>query len=296
MSNNPVDFSRRSRRAIIIFTILLLIVVLIPRFILLFRPPDKIVYYYVDDVQKEGAEEFNKQHQKSFSGKYSGNRKNRYHTPPLRFDPNQYKVEDWVKLGLTEKQSGVIVSYNRYGFYSHEDLKKVFVISDEFFQVIKDSLVYPEKPDALRKKTDRWNTLHRQRIININDATKEELMELKGIGEFYAENIIRYRDKLGGFVGRDQLLEIKKMDVEKLEQIEPFILIDPQRIQQIDINEASVEELKSHPYISWNVANSIVKLRAQTGGYKKIEELKRSVLIDDHLFEKIKPYITIHNK
>ncbi len=42
-------------------------------------------------------------------------------------------------------------------------------------------------------------TNNKEGKININTATKEELMKLPGVGEVTAENIINYREKSGGF-------------------------------------------------------------------------------------------------
>ena len=98
---------------------------------------------------------------------------------------------------------------------------------------------------------------------------------------------------MGGFISKEQLLEVWKFDQEKLDIIAPNISVNPNLIQKININTASVELLKAHPYIRWNIANSIVKMRAQIGTFKKIEELKKSVLITDEVFEKLKPYVTV---
>lgn len=44
--------------------------------------------------------------------------------------------------------------------------------------------------------------------LNINTATKEELMTLRGIGEARAEDIIRYRQKRGGFDRIEDIMEV----------------------------------------------------------------------------------------
>jgi DNA uptake protein ComE-like DNA-binding protein len=56
---------------------------------------------------------------------------------------------------------------------------------------------------------------------------------------------------------------------------------------------ATVEELKNHPYIRWNIANSIVKMRLQKGNFNSINDLLESKLITIEIFEKIKPYLTL---
>jgi hypothetical protein len=60
-----------------------------------------------------------------------------------------------MQLGLSEKQAAVVLKFTSRGLKSNEDLQRVFVISDELFELIKDSTFYPtfEKPDITEKKT-----------------------------------------------------------------------------------------------------------------------------------------------
>ncbi len=52
-----------------------------------------------------------------------------------------------------------------------------------------------------------------------------------------------------------------------------------------------LEDLKIHPYFRWNIANSLIKMREQKNGFKNLNEIKESVLINEELFEKLKPYL-----
>lgn len=286
---NPLDFSKRSRRAILIFTGVMLVLVLIPRVYFLLHPADDFEFHQTE-LQKEAFENF--EYKKKEKTGY--NKKNRFSRPKSKFDPNQYSEEQWMTLGLSKKQVAVLMKYKSSGFYAPEDLKKVFVISDEFFNIIKDSLIYPQKPTR-EYRNETVLISNEIRKVELNSASLEELMDVKGIGKFYAEKIIQKRNELQGFVNENQLLEIWKFDSEKLETISPYITVNSMLVQPFDINTVSVNELKKHPYFSYNIANSIVKLRTQLGSYKRIEDLKKSVLISDELYEKIKPYVMVEN-
>jgi competence ComEA-like helix-hairpin-helix protein len=285
---NPIHFSKRSRRAIVIFTVAMIVVVLIPRFYFLINPPQKFTFSQTP-FQKEHYKniEFKKREKKKYFKKSS-----KFKVPASKFDPNKYTEADWIKLGMSPKQASLILKFGKRGFYSTEDLKRVFVISDKFYEIIKDSLVFPDKP-AYSKFEKSTFEVKKVAKVEINTATEEELLNVKGVGPFFAKQIVKKRNELGGFISKEQLLEVWKFDQEKLDIISPNITINAALIQKININTAPVELLKAHPYIRWNIANSIVKMRAQIGTFKRIEDLKKSVLITDEVFEKLKLYVTI---
>jgi DNA uptake protein ComE-like DNA-binding protein len=200
-----------------------------------------------------------------------------------------------MKLGLSEKQSAVILKFTKYGIYSLDKLERIFVIPPELFALIKDSVYFPDRWEKINDQYDRSVnkvTLPKS-IIELNTSSQEQLESIKGVGPFFAKQIIRYRERLGGYISIDQLSEVWKMNDSISERISPYLDIDPTQLRKLNINQADIEELKNHPYITWNMANSIVKMRAQLGSFKYLEELKKSKLISDETFEKIKPYLTL---
>lgn len=62
--------------------------------------------------------------------------------------------------------------------------------------------------------------------INLNKATKEQLIALPGIGTVVAERIMQYRKERGLFSSVEELLKIKGISKKKLEQIKNFLTID----------------------------------------------------------------------
>ena len=124
-------------------------------------------------------------------------------------------------------------------------------------------------------------------------ASENELLTIKGLGPYYAKAILKYKDELGGFVRKSQLMEIYKMNTESYEKIIPYLKINPSDVRTININEATVEELNAHPYLIWGQANSIVKMRMQKNGFKNINEIKQSHLIDEETYEKLLPYLSL---
>ena len=62
-------------------------------------------------------------------------------------------------------------------------------------------------------------------IVNLNTATKEELMTLKGIGEAKAEEIIRYREKSGGFKKIEDIMKISGIKEAGFQKIKDDITV-----------------------------------------------------------------------
>lgn len=287
MEKEPV-ISKSTLRGTLIFIILLCLIFVLPDLLTHFSEPVKVHIRYENAKTQEQVSRL----KRNYTNSRKFERRSRYNAPLQAFDPNTYTAEQWMALGLSEKQTAVVLKFTSRGIYSNEDLKRIFVISDELFALIKDSTVYPPRPEHYSSEhADK--PAAKSLIVNVNTATEEELLQVKGIGPFFAKQILRRRDQLGGFVDKTQLLEVWKMDQEKLDVIAPSLSISPDQVRKININTATVDELKIHPYISWNLANSIVKLRSQIGGYKQISDVKKSVLMTDELYEKLKRYLTL---
>lgn len=62
-------------------------------------------------------------------------------------------------------------------------------------------------------------------LININTATKDELMTLPGVGEVLAERIIAYRQEYGRFVTTQQLTDISGIGEQRYAQLEALVTV-----------------------------------------------------------------------
>lgn len=280
-----MSISKRNRRGAWALILCCVALSYLPRLVSAFESNEVSVSY--EELELIDQEIVAKSQKKRRS--YSKKQKKSYRRPACKFDPNTYSEADWMKLGLSAKQANVILKFGQRGIRSNEDLEKIFVLPAELFVLIKDSTFY-EVHEKQMPKFER--TEKKIAVVDLNSADKEALMQLPGIGEYYAAKILEYRTKLGGFTGKHQLLEIWKFDSERYDKIKEYVLVDG-NIQKININTADLETLKQHPYISYTVANSIVKMRAAHGAYKRLDDLLRSAVIDQELFSKIQPYLTL---
>jgi competence ComEA-like helix-hairpin-helix protein len=247
-------------------------------------------------INSEKIAEFERTHKKFKKRNYSNyySKKKKYKAPVSKFNPNNYSLSDWMNLGLSEKQSVVVLKFTSRGIYSEEDLKRIFVIPDVLFELIRDSVVYPERFQNSPNQESFKKQAKQIILINLNTADTTEFMKIYGIGAFYAKQIIRYREKLGGFFKKEQLFEVWKMTTEAYDKIKDHVFISEKDVKRININSVTIEELKVHPYLKWNQANSIIKMRIQRNGFKNIEEIKESVLIDSETYEKLFPYLSLY--
>jgi competence ComEA-like helix-hairpin-helix protein len=287
---DPFVISKRSKRGLLVLILASLGLIFFPRVYMFFQKKEAFV------INSEQITEFERTHKKFEKRNYSNyySKKKKYKAPDSKFNPNTYTLSDWINLGLSEKQSVVILKFTSRGIYNEEDLKRIFVIPEVLFELIRDSVVYPERIQNTPNQESFKKQAKQITLINLNTADTTEFMKIYGIGAFYAKQIIRYREKLGGYLTKEQLFEVWKMTPEAYEKIKDHVFISEKDVKRININSVTIEELKVHPYLKWNQANSIVKMRIQRNGFKNIEEIKESVLIDSETYEKLFPYLSLH--
>ena len=211
----------------------------------------------------------------------------------FNFDPNTISKEQWGNLGFKDWQIKTIFNYKEKGgsWKTKADVKKIYGLAEVDYNKLEPYILLPNeisKPETSVTKKDYTKK------VNINTANAKELTNLKGINsEKYAEIIIKYRSELGGFVKKEQLKEVWNLKIETYNEFVNQIELGNTFPQQLNINKATVEELKIHPYIGWNIAKSIIAYRKSHGIYKDVSDIKQIHLITDEIYSKIVPYLTV---
>lgn len=218
------------------------------------------------------------------------------------FDPNTIDAAGWKKLGLRDKTIGTILNYRSKGgkFKKPEDIRKVWgLFPDEAERLIpyikiensEENIFVKDEPAEFYERK-KYESIRTYKAININHADTSEWIALPGIGSKLSQRIISFRDKLGGFYSVQQVGETFGLADSVFQKIKPFLQVSGE-VKKININKASIEALKTHPYIRYAIGNAIIQYRKQHGDYKSIGDMKKIMIVDDTLFNKLSPYLTI---
>jgi competence protein ComEA len=199
----------------------------------------------------------------------------------FKFDPNTSSVTDWQKLGLTAKQSAIIKKYTTKGgrFRKAEDLKKIYGLTKVDYARLAPFIIIPEE-----KATTNV-------VVELNSADSAKLTSVEGIGPGFAKRIIYYRERLGGFVSKEQLKEVYGLDELKYKEVAGQLKVDAGRIRKININTVTFDKLRLMPYLDYKQVNAIIEYRKQHGNYTSIGDIENIAIIDDGILRKIEPYL-----
>jgi competence protein ComEA len=292
------DFNKTEKRGIIGLLVLILLILFAPAlYSALFNKKEKIDFTaFKKEIEaleitvEHYKTEKNKQYyQKSFDYYDVDKSFAKRQLHPFAFNPNKASAEDFKEMGLSDKQIQTILKYRSKGgkFSKNEDFAKMYCISKEEYEILEDYI------EIEQSDFDNNSFQKEDFTIDVNTTEEEALTKIKGIGKSFSSRIIKYRDLLGGYVSEKQLMEVYGMDSVRYLNTIPYIEINPYTVKKINVNTADFKELRAHPYISSNVALSIVNYRKMHGKYARLEEIMASVLIDNELFTKIAPYLTV---
>lgn len=152
-----------------------------------------------------------------------------------------------------------------------------------------------EKRENYYAKKEKAPTLQKNFNIELNSADSASLEELPGIGFTLAGRIIKYRDRLGGFYKKQQILEVYGLKEEFYLKFEKNLIVDTLLIKKITFEKGDTLWSK-HPYLERKSIRIIKNYLTQHGEISDFEELKKVSLMHDTTMQKLYPYINFNPK
>ena len=303
-------FSRRDRLAILFLLVLTLIIYLLPKIVRPVPPPVKADTAWMAAVKElEELEAENGEREKGKEKKYyrrQGSYEQTENTVsrPVElfyFDPNTLSADGWRRLGLREKTIQTIERYRNKGgrFRQASDLERIYGLFPDEYERLAPWVQIAVEPETQTEKKDRVIEKSADRrkpvinIIDINTADTADFISLPGIGSKLAGRIVNFRDKLGGFYAVGQLAETFGLPDSTFQKIRPWLKLDSPLLRKININSASLEELKAHPYIRYTLARPLLAYRTEHGRFAKPEDLKKIAAVSEEVYQKLIPYLSV---
>ncbi|MEJ5962675.1 ComEA family DNA-binding protein [Pedobacter immunditicola] len=302
------DLSKREFNGLLVLVFLIIGVLLAPlvyRWMMPFKPDEREARKAIVELEKVlSAQKNSYAHYDAAttgSAPYNNNKSSKTFVkraaPRLfPFDPNTTEQEGWQALGFSEKQAKVIINYIGKGgtFRKPEDLQKMFVVSPAAYAQLKPYIAIKtvQQPSVERVYHAPSYKPAAAVMIEINGADSTALDQIRGIGPAFARRIIKYRERIGGFHKKEQLMEVYGLDSLKFSEIKDQVKVDATAVKKININTASIEDFKNHPYLRYKQVNAMIQYRVQHGNYGNFADLKKVAILTPELLEQLEPYIS----
>ncbi len=219
---------------------------------------------------------------------------------PIPFDPNKLSKKRWLAMGVPKPVVQIIMNYRKKGgkFKERKDLKKIYGLTPKMYSGLKDYIQIPETNlIAYKKRADtlKIDTVRKViPILDINTADSVSLLQVPGIGPFYASQIVKYRKRLGGYCSMSQLSELYKMDSKRLHSIRPYLKLEDSLLKPINLNTVDFKRLVHHPYVDYQTAKRIFQLRNKLGRFASLIELRKDSVLSKTQFKKLQMYLKVN--
>ncbi|RYY07994.1 MAG: hypothetical protein EOP43_01555 [Sphingobacteriaceae bacterium] len=297
---NYFAITKKEWNGMLVLAVLILMVLIAPDVYQQLKKPDPVDFTRIKEAQHIldlAAAEKPEYYRKEYPDKYSAHASfSKVKSKPVYFlfNPNNLDAASWMKLGLSERQIKVIKNYEAKGgkFYKNEDLQKIYSVTPEDYARL---LPYISIPEITRNNFYKNGTTFKPKsvmIVEVNQADSAQLTTIKGIGPAFASRILKYRNRLGGFYRKTQLMEVYGLDSAKYAEVANQMTIDVAGIIKININEVDFEDLKRNPYLNYKQINAIIQYRKQHGKFNNIKDLKNVVILNEEIINKLEPYFT----
>lgn len=201
------------------------------------------------------------------------------------FNPNFISDYKGYKLGMSVPEIDRLLAFRKENKYvnSPKEFQSVTKVSDSLLNAMSPYFKFPDWLNNKKKFKDFKkypNTAFAKKekiaIIDINQASQEDLIKIYGIGEAISLRILKFKESLGGFVSMEQMKDVWGLSDEVIENLNIHfkVLVLP-NLKKIDINNASIKELSQFPYFKYPLSKNIVTFRSMNGDIKNIEDLTK---------------------
>ncbi len=304
-----LNFSKKERTGIFVLLTLIILLIIAPLFFPFFIHPKKYDHH---QFENEIAALELMQDDNTTTVKWKKNFSPSYYDPSVKkyehstaalfdFDPNTLSGDGWKRLGLKDRTIQTIQKYLSKGgkFKKAEDINKIWGLHPQDVQrllpyvKIKERYSEYQSKQPYTKEFTAKGSINKNSVIDINTADTTAFISLPGIGSKLAGRIITFREKLGGFYKIEQVAETFGLPDSTYQQIKNRLMLTGSAVKQLNINNATVEEMKAHPYLRYAIANAIIQYRSQHGNFNAITDIKKILLVTEEIFNKIAPYLKI---
>ena len=201
------------------------------------------------------------------------------------FNPNFISDYKGYKLGMSVSEIDRLLAFRKQNKYvnSPEEFQAVTKVSDSLLNAISPYFKFPDwvknkKEFKEYKKYPNSAFVKKEKIviIDINQATQEELIKIYGIGEAISLRILKMKESLGGFVSMEQMKDVWGLSPEVIENLNSHFKVSAlPDVKKVDINNASIKELSQFPYFNYQIARQIVTFRSMNGDFKNVDDLTK---------------------
>lgn len=208
------------------------------------------------------------------------------------FNPNYISDHKGYTLGMTPEEIDRLHAYRKKNSYvnSVEEFQKITGVPDSLLKRIAPYFKFPEWVN----KNNPHRIVGEIGVKDLNSVTASELKSIYGIGDKLSQRIIKFRNRLGGFLVNEQLYDVYGLEPEVVERtLVRFQVQKKPDIEKININTASAKKLSKLVYIQNNVANSIIDYRNAKGSIDSFDELLNIENFPIEKIDRIKLYLAL---
>lgn len=252
----------------------------------------QLIYFFVDFTAVETANP-EKQQWLSFQNQIDAAKQEKrdYVSKIYPFNPNFITDFKGYRLGMSTQEIDRLLALRKTNKYvnSAQEFQVVTKVSDSLLNAISPYFKFPDWVNNKKKfqsfQKPIFDKKEKINVLDINQATQEDLKKIYGIGDGLSERILKEKEKMGGFVSMEQMNDVWGLSPEVIEKLnEHFKIKALPSVKKLNINNASIKELMQFPYFRYALAKSIVTYRSMNGEIKNNADL---IKIKDFPAEKI---------